>query len=96
MRVAGPSLRVCPERSDGIAEFSEHEADRGEAQECQRFAIEVLPIFGEPSATVEPGEGTLDDPALGQHRKSLLSERLTICVSRWGKIVRSALWNFGP
>ena len=40
--------------------------------EVIRFAIEVLPIFGEPSATVEPGEGTLDDPVLGQHRKSLL------------------------
>lgn len=28
--------------------------------------IEALPILGEPAATAEPGEGSLDDPALGQ------------------------------
>ena len=27
--------------------------------------VAVLPVLGEPSATVEPGNGTLDDPALG-------------------------------
>src|SRR5262245_48658541 len=63
-------LRVCPETSGGIAKFSEHEADRGEAQECERFAIEVLPILGESAAAVEPREGALDDPAFGQYDKS--------------------------
>src|SRR4030095_6365601 len=47
-------LRVRPETSGWIAKFSEHEADGGEAQESERRAIEVLPIFGEPPATVEP------------------------------------------
>src|SRR5262245_28402846 len=64
-------LRVCPETSGGIAKFSEHEADRGEAQECERFAIKVLPILGESAAAVEPREGALDDPAFGQYDKSL-------------------------
>src|SRR5208282_682972 len=63
-------LRVCPERSCWIAEFSEHEADRGEAQEGESLAVEVLPIFGEPAAAIEPCDGALDDPALGQDRKS--------------------------
>jgi len=69
--VPGQTLRVCPGTLSGIAEFSEHEADGCEAQERERFSIEVLPIFGEPSAAVEPRNGALDDPAPGQHHKSL-------------------------
>jgi N-formylglutamate amidohydrolase len=57
-----PELRVCPRTSSAIAKFSEHEADGCEAQECERLAIEVLPIFGKPSAAVEPSNGALDDP----------------------------------
>ena len=63
-------LRVCPETLDRIAEFSEHEADRGEAQECERLAVEVLPILGEPAAAIEPGNSALDDPATWKHHKS--------------------------
>ena len=36
-----------------------------------RLSVEVLPILGEPSASIEPGDGTLDDPALGQDHKSV-------------------------
>ena len=64
-------MRVCPETSSGITKPSEHEAERGEAQERQRFSIEVLPILGEPAASIEPSEGALDDPAFGQDHKSL-------------------------
>jgi hypothetical protein len=32
--------------------------------------IEVLPILGEPSTTVEPSNGALHDPAAWQHHKS--------------------------
>jgi len=39
-------------------------------QECKRLAIEVLPILGKPAAAIEPGNGTLDDPALGQHHEA--------------------------
>ena len=64
------SLRVCPETSSGIAEFSQHEANGGETQECEPLAIEVLPILGEPAAAVEPGNRALDDPATWKHHKS--------------------------
>ena len=56
------NLRVRPGTSSGITKFSEHEADGCEAQECERLAIEVRPIFGKPSASVEPSNGTLDHP----------------------------------
>ena len=46
-----------------------------EAQEGKRFAVEALPILGQPSATTEPSEGALNDPALiqrlGRTRKPL-------------------------
>src|SRR5712671_3918224 len=63
-------LRVCPKTSGRIAEFSEHEADGGEAQERERLSVEILPILGEPSAAIEPRNGALDDPAFWQDDKS--------------------------
>ena len=59
-------VRVRPGTSSGITKFSEHEADGCEAQECERLAIEVLPIFGKPSASVEPSNGTLDTQRRGR------------------------------
>ena len=59
------SLRVCPETLCGIAEFSQHEADGGEAQEGERPAVEALPILGQSATAAEPGETAFDDPALG-------------------------------
>ena len=56
------NLRVRPGTSSGITKFSEHEADGCEAQECERLVIEILPIFGKPSASVEPSNGSLDQP----------------------------------
>ena len=35
-------------------------------QESKRFAIEILPVPGEPSTPVEPCNGAFDDPAFGQ------------------------------
>jgi hypothetical protein len=61
----GIVLRVCPESLGWIAQLSEHEPNGGEAQECERLAIEALPIFGQPSAAIEPGDGAFDDPAFG-------------------------------
>jgi hypothetical protein len=57
------ALRVCPETLGRIAEFSEHEANGGKAQECDCLAIEILPIFGEPATAIEPSDRPLDDPA---------------------------------
>jgi hypothetical protein len=59
----GSDLRVCPKTLVRIAEFSEHEANGGKAQECECLAIEILPIFGEPATAIEPSDRPLDDPA---------------------------------
>ncbi len=40
-------------------------------QERERIFIEVLPILCQSSASVEPSEGSLDDPALGQNDEFL-------------------------
>jgi len=64
------ALRVRPGTSSGITKFSEHEADGCEAQECERLAIEVLPIFGKPSASIEPSNGALDHPTTWEHDES--------------------------
>jgi hypothetical protein len=37
-----------------------------EAQEGEVLAIEVLPILDEPAAAIKPGDGALDDAALGR------------------------------
>ena len=36
----------------------------------QGLVVEALPIFGQATAAVEPGDGALDDPAFGQDHKS--------------------------
>ena len=64
-------LKVCPETLCGIAQFSQHEADGGEAEEGERLAVEAFPIFGQSAAAAEPGEGAFDDPALGQDDEGL-------------------------
>jgi hypothetical protein len=37
-----------------------------EAQEGEVLEIEVLPILDEPTAPIKPGDGALDDAALGR------------------------------
>ena len=37
---------------------------------CQCLAIEIFPILGKPSTSIEPGDGALDDPTARQHHKS--------------------------
>src|SRR5882757_11581739 len=41
-----------------------------EAQKCERFSIEVLPIFGETPAPAKPCERSFDDPPLRKDNKS--------------------------
>jgi transposase len=65
------TLRVCPGTSCGIAEPSQHEADRGKAEEGERLAVEVLPILGQPTAAVQPSYGAFDNPTLREHHKAL-------------------------
>jgi hypothetical protein len=52
-------------------ELSQHEADRGPAQECERVTVQTFPVLGQSSAAVEPADGSLDDPTLGQNDESL-------------------------
>ena len=33
--------------------------------------VDAFPVLGEPSTSVKPGDGALDDPTLGQHDKAL-------------------------
>src|SRR3954451_15258040 len=54
------ALRVCPGTSCGIAEPSQHEADRGKAEEGERLAVEVLPILGQSTGAVQPSYGAFD------------------------------------
>jgi len=42
-----------------------------EAQERERFSIEILPVFGKPSAAIDPRNGALDDPAFWQDQNPL-------------------------
>ena len=35
-------------------------------QEGERAAVQALPILGQSSAAIEPGDGALDNPALRQ------------------------------
>jgi len=45
---------------------SEHEADRGEADEaCDRSGV-TLEVARQAAIATDPGEGALDDPSLGQ------------------------------
>jgi len=64
-----PCLRVRPETLYGITKPSQHEANGSEAQERQRCSVELLPIFGEPAAAVEPQDGAFNDPTTWEHHK---------------------------
>ncbi|SRR6266566_3287959 len=68
--VAHPSkvdcgLRVRFKTSSGVTELSQHEADGGKFQEREGVAVEIFPILGETATTIEPCNGSLDDPTLG-------------------------------
>ena len=60
-------LRVRPESLGGIAEFSQHEADRGEADERDSVAREIFKILGQTTAAIEPSQSPLNDPTFGKH-----------------------------
>ena len=61
------SLSVHPGSCSFLTELSDHEPNGGPAQERQAVAVQTLPILGETATAVEPGDGPLDDPPLGQH-----------------------------
>src|ERR1700691_1514368 len=61
-----PVLRVRPETSCEIAEFSEHQADGGEAEEGEFVPVAIFPGLGQPAAATQPPDGALNNPSFGQ------------------------------
>ena len=58
-----------------ITKLSQHWSDARKAEEGQRIAVEVLKIFGQAAATVEPSDSPLNDSA---QRSSALAKRQTL------------------
>ena len=54
----------------GLQSFSKHESDGCKSEEGQCIAVEVLKIFGEGTAAVEPADHALNSPAFWQNHKS--------------------------
>jgi len=52
-------------------EPSEHDADHGETDEGDSGSRVAFEVFGETATATDPGEGALDDPALGQHLEAV-------------------------
>ncbi len=59
------ALRVRPERSLFFTEPSNHKSNGCEFEEGKRLSAQALPILGEATASSEPSECALDDPAPG-------------------------------
>jgi hypothetical protein len=68
-QVLGSALRVRPKSSLTQTKLSEHETNRGEAEESERVSVEVFEIFRQPAAAIEPREGAFDNPTSWQKLK---------------------------
>ena len=64
-------LRICPGSFCCVRELSEHQANGSQVQEGESLAAEALPVFGQPTAAVQPSYGAFDNPALRQDREAL-------------------------
>ncbi len=62
-------LSVYPGSFAILAKLSDHQPDGCPAQERQAVAVQAFPVLGQTAAPVEPGDGPLDNPALGQHHE---------------------------
>src|SRR3978361_2225604 len=63
------TLSVCPRSFAILAKLSDHQPDGRPAQERQAVAVQTFPVLGQAAAPVEPRDGPLDNPALGQHHE---------------------------
>jgi hypothetical protein len=52
-------------------EAAQHDADHGEAEEGGDGWGVALEVAGQAAVATDPGEGALDDPALGQDDKAM-------------------------
>src|SRR3982751_5550002 len=55
-------LRVCPGSFCCVRELSKHKANGSQVQEGESLAAEALPVFGQPTAAVQPSYGAVDNP----------------------------------
>ena len=60
-------VRVRLKTSSRMADLSQHEADGSELQEGEPAAVEIFPVLGETTATVEPRNGAFDNPSPRQN-----------------------------
>src|SRR5258707_2745019 len=75
----GRTERLCVKASGlGLCQASQHDADHGEINPGFFTAGEHLIVFGEPAPSRKPGEGALDNPAVGKHMKATGSDLLPI------------------
>jgi len=80
-----------------VTQFSEHETDGRKAYESHRHRGQVLKILGETAASIEPCEGSLDNPPAWQDFETF--GRIRPLHDRDGKpgnAFASASRNFGP
>src|SRR3954464_3721804 len=66
MQIIINALRVRPRSFSVLTEPSQHQSDGCPLQEGACVSVETFPIFAQPSAAVEPSDGALHDPPLGQ------------------------------
>ena len=66
-----------------ITEFSQHEADRGEFEEGEGISVAVLPVLGQPAASVQPGDGALGPGLDGVDGPVSTASRCANVVAVW-------------
>ena len=64
-RPSAEALRVRFKTWSRVTKLSQHEADGGKFQEREGVAVEIFPVLGETATTIEPCDGSFNDPALG-------------------------------
>jgi len=67
LRIGGQRHGITGDSKDSICSGrdTKHESDGSKAEERKRAVTAIFPVFGEPAATAEPGDGALDNPLLG-------------------------------
>ncbi len=63
-------LESVPKVLRRITELSQHQANGCETQEQEGGEVEVLPVLGQSTGTVQPSDRSFDDPAPGQFHET--------------------------
>lgn len=77
-------LRVRPRRLRGIAEFSYHQANRRQVDECRCLANPLLNVLRQATAAIEPRECPFNDPAFGEGDKAF--DLVTSCDNLYDQL----------